>query len=343
MATPRQKVQVGIFLTVCTALLVGTLVLLSGVRGEKTIPYVIEFDESVSGLQPGSDVRYRGVPVGRVTAITVTSANRIRTHVEIRPSIVRVRQGMIAQLNTAGITGQLYINLTGGELEGAPLPAEATIPSTPSFLANLSTELPDLLASINSVLVRIDRALGEEGQLATIVQDVRSLVTVLNAAVEEIGAQTTALLARANTVLDKQLPPLVAELQTTAQTTRRVLEQIEPPIKAALASSTKTFQQLEKQLAALDLQGTNTAAQRTLEHLTQLAQQLGRSNEELSQTLQHIRGDTTNAEFHFRQAVRSLRETLQSAKQLFDYLEQDPAALVLGKRTPTNTRDGQRR
>jgi len=166
---------------------------------------------------------------------------------------------------------------------------------------------------------------------------------VLNAAVAEIGTQSTALLKRADTLLDKQLSPLMAEWHTTAQTTRRVLEQLEPPIKAALASTTKTFQQLEKQLAALDLQGTNTAAQRTLEHLTQLAQQLGRSNEELSQTLQHIRGDTTNAEFHFRQAVRSLRETLQSAKQLFDYLEQDPAALVMGKRTPTNTRDGQRR
>jgi hypothetical protein len=38
MATPHQKVQVGIFLTVCTALLIGTLVLLSGVRREKTIP-----------------------------------------------------------------------------------------------------------------------------------------------------------------------------------------------------------------------------------------------------------------------------------------------------------------
>jgi ABC-type transporter Mla subunit MlaD len=343
MATPHQKVQVGIFLTVCTTLLVGILAVLSGVQREKSIPYVIEFDESVSGLQPGSDVRYRGVPVGRVTEITVTPTNRIRARVEIRPSIIRVRQGMTAQLNTTGVTGQLYVNLTGGEPEGVPLVADETIPSQPSLLANLSTEIPTLLASINSVLVRIDKALGEEGQVATIVQDVGRLITVLNTTVAAVGTQTMALLARANTLLEKEISPLVAEVNTTAQTSRRVLEHLEPPLQAALVSSTKALQQLEKHLAALDLQGTNATAQLTLQRLTQLAEQLGHTSTELNLTLQHIRGDTTNTEFHIRQAVRSLRETLLSAKQLFDYLEQDPAALVLGKRPSANTRDGQRR
>jgi paraquat-inducible protein B len=121
------------------------------------------------------------------------------------------------------------------------------------------------------------------------------------------------------------------------------LEHTDASIQVALASSSRTFQQLETQFAALDLQGTNAAAQLTLQRLTGLAEQLGRSSEELNLTLQHLRGDTTNAEFHMRQAVRSLRETLLSAKQFFDYLEQDPAALVVGKRAPANTRDGQRR
>lgn len=343
MATPHQKVQVGIFLTVCTALLVGTLVVLSGVRREKTVSYLIEFDESVSGLQAGSDVRYRGVPVGRVTEITVTPTNHIRARVEIRPSIIRVRQGMTAQLNTAGVTGQLYVNLTGGALAGELLPANAAIPATPSLFANLSTELPAILAAINSVLERIDKALGDEGRVAVIVQDVGSLITVLNATVTDIGTQTATLLARANTLIETEVRPLIVEWNTTAQTTRRVLEHTEPAIQAALASSTKTLQQLEKHLATLDLQGTNAAAQLTLQRLTHLAEQLGHTSGELNLTLQHVRGDTTNAEFHIRQAVRSLRETLFSAKQLFDYLEQDPAALVVGKRAPANTRDGQRR
>jgi hypothetical protein len=80
-----------------------------------------------------------------------------------------------------------------------------------------------------------------------------------------------------------------------------------------------------------------------LQSLTQLAEQFGRTSEELNLTLQHVRGNTTNAEFAIRQATRQLRETLLSAKQLFDYLEQDPSALLVGKRVPPRSRDGQQR
>ena len=38
MATQRQKVQVGIFLLVCTVLLIGTLIVASGWQREATIP-----------------------------------------------------------------------------------------------------------------------------------------------------------------------------------------------------------------------------------------------------------------------------------------------------------------
>ena len=131
MATRRQKTQVGIFLSVCVVLLVGVLVVLSGVRREKTIPYFIEFDETVSGLFPGADVRYRGVPAGRVTNITVTPTNRVRVRIEIRPRIVRLRQGTVAQLNPVGITWQLCVNLAGGSPAGKPLAANATLPSAP--------------------------------------------------------------------------------------------------------------------------------------------------------------------------------------------------------------------
>jgi phospholipid/cholesterol/gamma-HCH transport system substrate-binding protein len=343
MATPRQKMQVGIFLSVCLVLLVGILLVLSGVRREETIPYFIEFDETVSGLFPGSDVRYRGVPVGRVTNIMVTPANRIRVRIEIRPRIVRIRQGTTAQLNPAGITGQLYINLDGGTPEGKPLAANATLPSAPSLFSNLTAELPTILASINSVLVRLDKSLGEEGRMEKMVQDVESLLVVLNTTVSEVGAHTQTLLERMNALIENEVRPLIGELTATARTTRRVLEHTQPVLQTALVSGTKVLQQLERHLKTLDLQSTNARLQLTLQRITQLAEQLGRSSEELSLTMQHIRSNTTNAEFHIRQAARSLRETLLSAKQLFDYLEQDPSALLTGKRAPVRTRDGQRR
>jgi phospholipid/cholesterol/gamma-HCH transport system substrate-binding protein len=341
MATPRQKVQVGIFLTVCCVLLVAILVAVSGWQREETVPYSVTFDESVSGLFPGSDVRYRGVPVGRVTEIKVRPSNRIQVQIAIRPSIINVRQGMTARLGTTGVTGQLYIDLSGGEPNAPPLKPNQSIPSVPSLFANLSAELPTLLASINAVLVRIDSTLGEGGQVASVLQDAEALITSLEGLVADLGPQALALLSHSNALVEGDAQRLIQELTTTARTTRQTLSTIEPPLKSALESGAQTFKQLDQQLANLDLPSTNARAQMTFEQLSQLAQQLGRASEEMTLTFQQLRGTTANTEFHIRQTVKSLRETLLSAKQLLDYLEQDPAALLIGKRTPVSTQDGQ--
>lgn len=341
MATPRQKVQVGIFLTVCSVLLVGILVAVSGWQGEETVPYFVVFDESVSGLFPGSDVRYRGVPVGRVTEIKVMANNRIQVKIAVRPSIIRVRQGMSATLGTTGVTGQLYIDLSGGEPDAPARQPNESIPSTPSLFANLSAELPTLLASINGVLVRLDNALGEGGQVATVMQDAAVLVTSLSGAVAEIKPQALALLNHANELVEQDAKRLLKELTTTARTTRHTLSNVEPPLKMALESGAQTFKLLEQQLAGLDLPSTNAKAQMTFEHLSQLSLQLSQASDELTTTLQQLRGTTANTEFHIRQAAKGLRETLLSAKQLLDYLEQDPAALLIGKRAPAATQDEQ--
>jgi ABC-type transporter Mla subunit MlaD len=256
---------------------------------------------------------------------------------------VRLRQGTTAQLNPAGITGQLYINLDGGSPDGELLTPGATIPSTVSLISNLSAELPAILASINSVLVRLDKAMGEGGQVATLMRDLGNLVTALNTTTEQVGARTLALLERTNTLVEGEVRPLIAELGVSAQTTQQALETSIPSLQAALLSGTKAFQQLEKQLVDLDLQSTNTRVQRTLQRFSRLAERLEQTSAEFNMTLQQVRGSTSNVEFHLRQAIRNLRDTLVSVKQFFDYLEQDPSALLTGKHAPVQGRDRQGR
>jgi ABC-type transporter Mla subunit MlaD len=119
-----------------------------------------------------------------------------------------------------------------------------------------------------------------------------------------------------------------------------VIRRTEPVLKQTLERGARTFKQLEQQLDNLDLASTNVRAQMTFERFAQLADQLGDTSKEATRTFQQLRGSTANTEFHVRQAVRGLRETLLSAKQLLDYLEQDPTALLIGKRTPERTQDG---
>jgi paraquat-inducible protein B len=221
--------------------------------------------------------------------------------------------------------------------------AGTVIPSTPSLFSNLSAELPTILASINSVLLRLDKAMGEGGQIATLMGELGNLMTGLNATTTHLGAQTTVLLERTNTVLENEVRPLIAEAGSSLKITRQALETTVPALQAALVSGTKTLQQPDRQLAGLDLQSTNTRAQLALLRFTQLIGQLGHTSEELNLTLQQARSTTSDLEFNVRQALRNLRETLVSVKQLFDYLEQDPSALLTGKRLPAQRGDGQRR
>jgi phospholipid/cholesterol/gamma-HCH transport system substrate-binding protein len=343
MATRGQKIEVGVFVIVCSGLIIVVLALFAGVRREKPIVHFIEFDETVSGLYPGSEVRYRGVPIGSVTEITVTPQNRILVQIQSRPSVIRIRQGMEAQLHATGITGQLYINLKGGALGSPPLAPRMRIPSQPSLFANLSAQLPPLLLSVNALLVEFEQALKSQGGLGNMAHNAGELVTRLDTTVTDVGTRAVTLLDRLNGLAAGELRTLVLDLQATSQTLRRVLDQAAPAWGDALARSAETLRKLADNLAQLDVHTTNVQAQRALQRLTTLAEELHGTGEELTLTLQQVRGDTSNVELLLRQAVKSWRETLTSAKALFDYLEQDPAALLTGKGVPSRKRDGQRR
>src|SRR5207248_9557659 len=81
MTTPTNHWKLGLF--VVTASLVGLLVgVYLGTRTlpRETVPYVSYFDETVTGLDNGSPVRYRGVNIGNVSAIAIAPDRR---HVEV--------------------------------------------------------------------------------------------------------------------------------------------------------------------------------------------------------------------------------------------------------------------
>ena len=77
--------------------------------------YHTYFTGSVAGLAGGSPVRYRGVPVGTVGGIEIDPQNieRIRVTLKLRAN-TPVRTDTVASLETAGITGASYIELSGG-------------------------------------------------------------------------------------------------------------------------------------------------------------------------------------------------------------------------------------
>ena len=74
MTTQPNKRLIGIFIVLAFVLLTGTFVLIKrDVWSTRTTKYVMYFEGSVKGLSVGAPVVFNGVPVGRVTSVTLAA------------------------------------------------------------------------------------------------------------------------------------------------------------------------------------------------------------------------------------------------------------------------------
>ena len=123
----------------------------------------------VSGLNPEAQVRYRGMSVGRVTAIGLDSKDprRILVKIDVDESIPLTR-GTYAQLGMEGITGIAYVHLLDEYKDMKPLEKApdgvGELPLRPSFFDAISDnaegamkDARELMASMNGLLTPENR------------------------------------------------------------------------------------------------------------------------------------------------------------------------------------------
>ena len=134
--------------------------------------YDIRFESSVTGLKVGSPVRYRGVRVGEVTAVRLDPDNPQLVVVTIEvDSKTPVRRDTVATLEIEGLTGGLYVLLSGTTLAAAPLEAEPgkrwpVIASRPSSLQQVIEGAPELVQKVNLLLARANEVLNADNRAA---------------------------------------------------------------------------------------------------------------------------------------------------------------------------------
>ena len=187
MATKTQQVKVGIFFTFGLALLIGIFILIRAGQQKPTYSYFIKFGESVSGLRKDSPVLYRGVPVGKVEELYVNDTNEIITRIGIEKKKVTLRKGTVAMLDLGNLMGGMLIDLSGGEAHAPRLPAGSYIPTKPSVLQNITTELPQILRDIRSILDKFNRSMGDlsEGRIGDLTKKADRIMSVAAQTLEE--------------------------------------------------------------------------------------------------------------------------------------------------------------
>ncbi len=189
METRASHIAVGTFVLVLLLGTIGFLVWISKFRTDDNLArFDILFEEAVTGLELDSNVRYRGVPVGRVRDIRIDPENieRIRVTIEVRND-TPVKADTKATLEMQGLTGGIYILLNEGTQSAADLPKTVTAPypeigSRRSALAQIFQGAPELIAKGSLLLDKATLLFDEENRTAIkkILGNVESLTATLN-------------------------------------------------------------------------------------------------------------------------------------------------------------------
>lgn len=168
METRSSYVIVGTFVLAMVVLLFASVIYIAKIQfDEVTVPYHIYFDGSVTGLQEGSAVRYRGVAVGVVSDIRIApdDASKVRVTIDL-PSATPITQDAVASIEMQGITGIAYIQIFGGA-RGSPqiersMGSIPVIPSRPSQISEVLDNAPQLLNNLIDLTKKAQVFLSEE-------------------------------------------------------------------------------------------------------------------------------------------------------------------------------------
>lgn len=169
MDTKINFFKIGLFIVVFTVLLLGVVFWLGkyGFEDKKFDKYIIYFKESISGLNIGSTVKYRGFEVGSVEEIKINPNNseEIQLNIIIKKG-TPIKEDIFAILGNLGITGLKYIELKGGSHSSELLKPNTdglmVIPSHTSMLASLEDSTADITSELVLVLGQIKKVINNE-------------------------------------------------------------------------------------------------------------------------------------------------------------------------------------
>ncbi len=212
---------VGLFVLVLGAALVSFTLWVAKVElGEKRPPYYIYFDGSVTGLKEGSAVRYRGILVGTVSEIRIdpTNVERVRVMVAL-DAATPIKTDAVASLEMSGLTGNAYVQITGGSRNAETLARHAgeipVIHSKASGMAEVMESAPRLAHQLIEIGDRLTRLLSPETEkrLAETLENLHHMSTDLAASAHQVS-DTMALVRTTATHMDGLMGDIRARADT---------------------------------------------------------------------------------------------------------------------------------
>jgi paraquat-inducible protein B len=315
MSAPTNHWKLGLFVVV-GALLIFTAAAFFGTRGlrKETVEYTSYFDESVTGLDLGSPVKFRGVTIGNVSSIDVA---RDRRHVEItyelgvsvlgrlglatghgQHTTLRTPLDLRAQLGSSGITGVKYVLIDFFDIRTNPAPvlpfpvSGNYIPAAPSTMKSLEDSVVRVLEAFPRLVDDLGKVLNHIDQLLSDVDE------------QKLPAKMVSVLANTDRTL------VLLQTKLSQIKTRELSNEAQAAIVRLNLMMAKMQNILERVNGE---RGLLTSVERASDSVGDVAASARGFGPELGETL------------------RDLREAADSVRQLADALELDSDMLLKGR------------
>ncbi|HYF17175.1 MAG TPA: MlaD family protein [Ramlibacter sp.] len=295
MQNKAHALAAGVFVLVLAVLLLLLGAWLTRDTGQRDA-YEISTRESITGLQEQAPVRYRGVDIGKVTAIGFDPRQQgnvlIRLDVDQAAPITRET---FATLSFQGVTGLAFVQLDdSGQAAPRLQPndeAPPRIPLRPGLLSKLTVKGEAILDQVDQITRRVNTLLDDQNQqrLTSAVDNVAKAATDISTLTRNMDRTLTAQFGPERV----DIPSLVKRTDSALASLRDTSEEA----RTAISEISRTARRLNEKDGPIDrlAQGTEALSHAadsfnaaTLPRINRVTEDTSRAVRQLSRTVNAI-------------------------------------------------------
>jgi len=327
--------SVGFLILVGIGLFGGLVLWLRGVQlGNRSYKFAVEFS-SAQGMQIGTPVRYRGVSVGKVTALK-PSPNGVDVILEISPGNLVIPRDVAIEANKSGLIGEASIDITPNSI----LP-ESLITANP-----LSADCPAGIICKNSRLkgqagVSLDELIRSTVRLTNLYTDPALFNNIKS--ISENTANTAKGAAKLTQDLSSLTQSAKGEIKTLSQSVKGDVNNLSQSVKGELGSLNQSMkgelsslnQSLKGEISGVaadvskvaqtadtSTKAVSAAAINSANSVTKAANQITLTANELNSLVATNRSSLVSTLNNLNQASQELRVTVSSLSPTINRINQ---------------------
>ena len=286
------EAKVGAFVLGCFSVLAFTLIyLINAQLGVHAVPYRT-YLRYAGGIEPGTQVLFGGIDVGKVTAVRPWSSDptKIEILLEVKEN-TPVNEKSVAKLGLVSVMSGAALSITTGSNDAKHLLSGSTIPSQEAAsLDEITGKMAVVADNANELITQVRGVLGGiSGDARTVLANLNSVTGPSNQRkIHDLLDNVDAMLATERPKIDRltdQLNTLSLHADETIQNVNGTVSDVREPVRKDLAELQDTLVETKRLLADMQVvvKANDYKIDDTIENLRTVTQNLDDLTESVKQ------------------------------------------------------------